>query len=306
MSQSEARQQKSTIGRTHPIQVINRGLSVVAPGIAAMAAEQLFVTVFRHRMPEREERWADGAARISIPSPHGDLAAWVWGEGPRTVLLVHGWAGRGLQMGAFVEPLVEAGCRVVAYDGPSHGQSPGRQANLFKLTEGLVAAADAVGPLNGIIAHSLGTTAALLASSRGELDPGRFIAIAPMADTRTMSRGYARMTGFSLPVVEAMRARFERRFDFKWDEIEPMILARGLNSDALVIHDRDDGELPADEAEALARSMPSGEVFVTEGLGHRRILRDPGVVTRAANFITRDGSSSESARHPRINAASAA
>lgn len=44
MRQSKTHLQKSTIGRTHPIQVINRGLSVVAPGLAAMAAEQLFVT----------------------------------------------------------------------------------------------------------------------------------------------------------------------------------------------------------------------------------------------------------------------
>ena len=306
MSLSLAHTKKSTIGRANIFQKLTGGLSTVAPGLAAMAAEQLFVTVFRHRRPPREEAWAEGASRFSVPSPHGDLAVWVWGRGPKTVLLVHGWAGRGLQLGAFVEPLVDAGYRVVAYDGPAHGDSPGRRTNIFKLTEGLVAVADAIGPLSGVIAHSMGTTAVLLASWRGELDPGRFVAIAPMADTRTMTRGYARMTGFSVPVVEEMRARFERHFDFKWDEIEPMILARDLSTEALVIHDRDDGELPADEAEALARSMPSGEMVVTEGLGHRRILGEPGVIVRATDFIIRSGSSSESGPRSRTNAASAA
>jgi pimeloyl-ACP methyl ester carboxylesterase len=286
MSQSEAHTQKSTIGRTHPIQMINRGLSIAAPGLAAMAAEQLFVTVFRHKRPPREKRWAEGAVRFTIPSPHGNLAAWKWGHGLKTVLLVHGWAGRGLQMGAFVKPLVDAGYRVVTYDAPSHGKSPGRQANLFKLTDGLAAVAQAVGPIQGVIAHSLGTTATLLAASRGELQPGRFVAVAPMADTRTMSFHYAEMTGFSQEVVDEMRRRFERRFCFRWDDIEPMRLASGFEAPTLVIHDHDDRELPASEAVALAEAMPLGRSRITAGLGHRRILRDPEVVRLATEHVT--------------------
>ncbi len=228
------------------------------------------------------------------------------GDGPKTVLLVHGWAGRGLQMGAFVKPIVDAGYRVVAYDGPSHGQSPGRQANLFKLTDGLVAVADAVGPLHGVIAHSLGTTAVLLAMSRGQLDPGRFVAIAPMADTRSMSRNYAAMTGFSHAVVDEMRARFERRYGFRWDDIEPTRLAEGIEAATLVIHDRDDGELPAEEGELLARVMPNGRSRITEGLGHRRILRDPEVVAAAAGHLIHRNALTEEDPVSLTNAASAA
>lgn len=291
MTLSSVHAKKSTIGRAHPIQILNRGLSAVAPGLAAMAAEKLFVTVFRHRAPAREDRWARGAERLSIPSPHGELAAWSWGTGPKTVLLVHGWAGRGLQMGAFVQPLVADGYRVVAYDGPGHGDSPGRWANLFRLTDGLIAVADFVGPVHGVIAHSLGTTAVLLAASRGELDPGRFVAVSPMASTATMSRWYGQMTGFSPAVVDRMRARLERRFDFEWDDLEPMLLANGFAAPTLVIHDRDDRELLADESEELVEVMPRGSVELTDGLGHRRILRDPGVVALARSHVDRVESS---------------
>jgi len=306
MSLSEVRDKKSTTGRTHPVQLVNRGLSILAPGLAAVAAEQLFITVFRHRPPQREAEWAKSATELSIPSPYGDLAAWVWGNGPRTVLLVHGWAGRGLQMGAFVQPLVEAGYRVVAYDAPSHGASPGRQANLFKIAQGLMSVAAAVGPLEGVIAHSLGTAAVLLAASRHGFDPGRFVAVSPMGDTRTMSRHFAEMTGFSHEVVDRMRVRFEARFDFKWDEIEPVRLASSFEADALVIHDLDDDELPADEAEVLAGRMMSAETLLTEGLGHRRILRDSTVVAAAADFIVCADASSVPRQMADTDAASAA
>lgn len=285
MSLSLAREQKSTIGRANIFQSLTRGLSTVAPGLAAMAAEQLFVTVFRHSRPPREEAWAEGASRFSVPSPHGDLAVWVWGRGPKTVLLVHGWAGRGLQLGAFVEPLVAAGYRVVSYDGPAHGESPGRRTNIFKLTEGLLAVADAIGPVSGVIAHSLGTTAVLLAASRYGFDPGRFVAVSPMGETRTMTGWYGRMTGFSPSVVERMRDRLEESVGFCWFEIEPKRLAGSLEADALVIHDHDDPELPASEGEGLAQVLPAATVILTRGLGHRRILRDSGVVGRAVGFI---------------------
>ncbi len=306
MSLSSARAQKSTIGRANIFQKLTGGLSTVAPGLAAMAAEQLFVTVFRHKRPTREETWAEGAERISVPSPHGDLAVWVWGDGPQTVLLVHGWAGRGLQLGAFAEPLVDAGYRVVAYDGPAHGESPGRRTNIFKLTEGLVAVADAIGPVSGVIAHSLGTTAVLLAASRRGFDPGRFVAISPMGQTRTMTDWYGQMTGFGSGVVERMRSRLEESVGFRWNDIEPKNLAMQFEADALVIHDHDDPELPATEGEALARALPSADCFLTDGLGHRRILRDLAVVAAATDFIVQRDMSAEPVRIPHTDAASAA
>ncbi len=306
MSLSMVHAQKSTIGRANIVQRVFGGLSKIAPRLAAMAAEQLFVTVFRHERPRREDGWAESAGRISIPSPHGDLATWVWGSGPKTVLLVHGWAGRGLQLGAFVEPLVKAGYRVVAYDGPAHGESPGRRTNIFKLTEGLVTVADTVGPLSGVIAHSLGTTAVLLAASRFGFDPGRFVAVSPMARTRTMTVRYGRMTGLSPGVVEEMRARIERNIGFSWDEIEPLNLAEGLQTDSLVVQDHDDPELPASEAEALARKLRSAEFILTDGLGHRRILRDPAVVARATDFIVEGDAMDAVAGISHTNAASAA
>lgn len=306
MSLSMVHTQKSTIGRANMFHSLTNGLSAVAPGIAAMVAEQLFVTVFRHQRPPREEAWAESASRISIPSPHGELATWIWGDGPETILLVHGWAGRGLQLGALVEPLTNAGYRVVAYDGPAHGESPGRRTNIFKLTEGLLAVGDAIGPVAGVVAHSLGTTAVLLATSRHGFDPGRFVAVSPMARTRTMTGHYSRMTGFNPTVVEKMRTRLERSIGFRWDEIEPLSLASSFESETLVIHDRDDLELPASEGKALARRIPSAETLLTEALGHRRILRDPVVVDAAANHLIHREALTEGDPGSLTNAASAA
>jgi len=37
--------------------------------------------------------------------------------------MVHGWNGRGAQLGAFAPELVRVGFRVVTFDTPAHGRS---------------------------------------------------------------------------------------------------------------------------------------------------------------------------------------
>ena len=55
---------------------------------------------------------------------------------------------------------------------------------------------------------------------------------------------------------------------------------------ALVVHDRGDREVPFEHGETLARSWPGARLMVTEGLGHRRILRDPEVVRAVVEAVS--------------------
>jgi hypothetical protein len=62
-------------------------------------------------------------------------------------------------------------------------------------------------------------------------------------------------------------------------------LAPALHTEVLVIHDRGDGEVPWQHGHAIARAWPGARVLDTDGLGHRRILRDPLVVSAAVEFL---------------------
>jgi hypothetical protein len=52
------------------------------------------------------------------------------------------------------------------------------------------------------------------------------------------------------------------------------------------VHDRDDAEVPFSDAEEIVRSWPGARLHATAGLGHRRILSDPGVTTSLGRFMT--------------------
>ena len=72
---------------------------------------------------------------------------------------------------------------------------------------------------------------------------------------------------------------------FAWERVDLKTLAARMRVPMLLIHDRDDRETPYEEGAAVARAWPGAELVSTEGLGHRRILKDEAVVTKAADFL---------------------
>ena len=63
-----------------------------------------------------------------------------------------------------------------------------------------------------------------------------------------------------------------------------MLYLPSLQTPTLVIHDRDDRQIPWSEGEALAAALPNAIFVKTEKLGHLRLLRDPEVIRRATRF----------------------
>lgn len=260
------------------------GLSRISSPIAGRLAFHFFCTPFRHAEPPRETQVLRRAERFSITFQKSQLAAYAWGQGP-TVLLVHGWSGRGSQLGAFVEPLVAAGHRVVAFDLPAHGRTPGRRTNALMAAEAVLRMGEAIGPLHGVVAHSFGALCTTLALRDG-LDAGRVAYVAPASGASQAVQGFARQFGLSGPVERGLRGEMERRFGPEvWRRFSACACAPRLSVPALIVHDLDDVEVPYAEGQSLAQAWPGARLVTTNGLGHRRILRDARVIEEALELV---------------------
>lgn len=301
MAEALATPQKSTNVRSTPWQLLPiraafRLLCPLAPGLAARWAVRLFRTVRPYRRPRREQEWLAGARPFTIEadipfSGRTSLAAWSWGEeGRPTVLLVHGWEGRGSQMGAFAAPLVAQGFRVVTYDGPGHGDSGGGLSSLPEFAAGVAAAARQVGPLAGIAAHSFGVAAtcyALLEGSLTDEQVGRLVFVAPPDDLQRYIRHTAELLGLTTEVEERFVGQLQRRFGVDWHASRRATTRAARPLPLLVIADCDDDETPLAGARQVASAWPESRLLATSGLGHRRILRQPQVVATAAAFLAK-------------------
>jgi pimeloyl-ACP methyl ester carboxylesterase len=187
-------------------------------------------------------------------------------------------------MTPLVAPLVEAGFSVVALDAPGHGESPWWLASIPAFAGAIRRIAEAEGPLHGVVAHSLGGAAFSLAVARG-LAARRAVYVGPPSDPAAWFGAFVRWLGVPAAAEDALRARAEAIAGERLARLDASWLGPRMGVPLLVIHDRHDREVPFDEGERVAREAVAGRFVATEGLGHRRILRDPGVAAQAVAFL---------------------
>jgi pimeloyl-ACP methyl ester carboxylesterase len=224
----------------------------------------------------------------------GSIPTWTWSpvgskaslDIPKTVILVHGWEGRGSQLAAFVPELISRGFRVVAFDAPGHGDSTLPTASLIEHARALCSVAKSVGAGNvhGVIGHSVGAAATLLATRFG-VHAERLALLCPPTTPARFASLFARTLGLDASVQDAMIARLEARYDMRFEDLNVRLDAERLHVPLLVVHDREDPVVAFEDAAALAKTAPRGELMEVTGLGHRAILRAPRVVDSVVGFI---------------------
>jgi pimeloyl-ACP methyl ester carboxylesterase len=264
-------------------------LERVAPAIGTGVLNRLWF-----RVPVVPEKVRRPRGELPAPTPFevGTIRGQSYGDGP-AIYLVHGWGGWGLQLAAYIQPLVDEGFRVIAYDAPSHGDSaPGREgtgaSTLLELADALKAVVAAQGPAYGVVAHSLGAPATALAMRDG-LDPERVVFVATATDfTETLDQMQA-FLGFGPRIRAGFLRRFEGRFGpmdgFRMGSLIAELTVRRRLPPLLLIHDRSDPETSYQGSVEIAERWPGARLETSDGLGHRRVLRDVDLVKKAVAFL---------------------
>jgi pimeloyl-ACP methyl ester carboxylesterase len=262
-----------------------QNLQRVSPSMSAAVAEKLFCTPKSPRKRSREEEALLLASPLPVVIGGRRLAAWQWGDGP-TILLVHGWGGRAAQLTGFVDPLVFAGFRVVAVDMPAHGDSEGTQATLADFADAVYATAAAAGGVDGIICHSFGAAAVMVALSRG-LSVERVVMVAPVGPLAAGIDYFCDTLGLTEETRQLFFQRLSLHNGMSVPAIDRDALLPKMSAPLLVLHDQQDQEVPLHHSESLAQQWRGARLVKTIGLGHNRILWEQDVIQQATSFVTR-------------------
>lgn len=259
-------------------------LKTVAPPIANRWAFKLFITPYRYPLPQRERLLKERAEHFTFQHDGLKLQAYSWGDGP-IALFMHGWAGRGLQCSEMVQPLLDQGFRVVAFDAQAHGKSEGKTTNLLLMADALRALTDEIGPIHTLIGHSLGGAIGLLAINKG-LPAKRIITISTPSVGEGIITEFMRRINGNVKTGKYLRKRVLQLTGQPFDEFTAETSAKALPNDFpfLIIHDENDREAQFYHAEAMKSVAPNALMHKSSGLGHTRILRDSAVVDSIVNF----------------------
>lgn len=275
-----------------------RALRRVSRPAAVAGLTRLFVTPRRHAVPPREREVLARGRKELAPLGARRLALWRFApdaldapalpERP-VALLVHGWEGRGSQLGAFVPALAARGFEVALFDHLGHGASDGRRSSLLGMRDGVEAVVAHLGAhrVCAVVAHSMGSAAVTLAADRGGLTAPalRLVYVAPPYDLVRYFGHYLELVVGDRDLLPDMLRRMERRFgvsvaDVHYDNVLPR-----RKEPLLVLHSTDDLDVTEEAGRAVAAGWPGAQFEAFEGLGHRRVLRDPAVVARAVDFL---------------------
>ena len=269
---------------------------VVAPGLTArVAARRWFRIPDTPGSRHGNVQWGPvGGSSFETSSLGHTIRGTSWGRG-RVVYLMHGWAGSAEQMVGLVEPLLLRNYRVVVFDAPSHGRSdpgpsgPGRSHGV-EFAHALGAVSAVFGPARGVIAHSLGAMAAMLALRFGWLSTERLVFLAPMSGLQGQLDAFADALNLGRRTRLRMAARIHDRVGFPVEEFELLRMASyAQDAPLLVAHDTADRYAPYSDSVGLVAKWPgTAELLTTEGLGHNRLLRDPGVIGAVVDFVAQD------------------
>lgn len=260
-------------------------LEKVSPRLAAKLALRFFLRPFRFPLPNREKEADESANIFKIRVENNEVAIYEWGEGP-AIWVLHGWSGRATQLGTIIKELVQIGYKVYGIDAPGHGKSSGVKSSVLLFESALQELNRLKGPPSAYIGHSLGGAVGFLALRNG-IELKKIVSIGAPSIPDEIMKEFILKIGLKEKSFKYLERAFEKKFKqpftnftvLKWVQPPPEI-------PVLIIHDKDDKDAPFHHAEKLKEYLPNAEFFVTQGLGHNRILRDKEVIKKVISFIT--------------------
>ncbi len=254
-------------------------LHVVAPGLAAYEAFDLFTKPYGRPRKKRLSGWFLKAEPLILNTAGLKLTGYKWRAKPentKKVLIVHGFAGSVASFDRYLGGFIHHGFDVYAYDAPGHGRSGGERLNALLYAEVLKEIMAAHGPFDGFLAHSLGGLSLMLALHEQSPEREPLVAlVAPATESTTAADKFFEF----LQLPDQLRNYFERHIQnrsgkpLEWFSIRrvlPEVKAR-----ILWLHDDSDTTTPLKDVYPLFEQNYAHVHFhITTGLGHSGIYKD--------------------------------
>jgi pimeloyl-ACP methyl ester carboxylesterase len=275
------------------IRAIRMGLAAAErmwPALAVRMATRLFLTPLPPKWLSRRGTWQRNWRTESWPFEDASVTVYSPVVAPHApvVLLVHGWGGHAGQMLHIAESIAAQGLRAVMIEMPAHGASRGSVSTLPQFARAIEYVAARLQQqgfeLRGLVAHSLGATASAFVTARG-LPVKRLVLVAPAASPPGYTRLFAQVFGLSERTRAAMQRRIEAREGLLMPQFEPHSVGARIRVPTLVVHDRGDSINAFADGQAYAHAIRECRLSPTEGLGHRKMLKDAKVMGEIAIFL---------------------
>ncbi|TRX35676.1 alpha/beta fold hydrolase [Flavobacterium restrictum] len=261
-------------------------LAFISTKLVTLFAAKLFTTPIKHKLPKRELEMNSKSIQnlIRIPAIHKSVMVYEYGNSNRKILLVHGWSGRGTQLFKIADALLAKGYSTISFDAPAHGKSPGSTTIMVDFIAAIIEIDQQYGPFEAVIGHSLGGMAVLNALKKG-LKVNKAIVIGSGDIVQDILDDFIAKLELKPNIATELKLHFEKKYNEKMDDFSAYKAAAMLSIPVLVLHDTTDDEVPVKAGIHIHKHLKNGQLVLTDGLGHRKILGDTTVINKVISFL---------------------
>ncbi|PQJ78166.1 alpha/beta hydrolase [Polaribacter porphyrae] len=257
--------------------------------LTLILASKLFTTPISFKTPKREKGMEETSQKkeLFIPSIYRNIHILSYGFSDKKVLLAHGWSGRRTQLFMIANKLLENGYMTISFDAPAHGKSTGKTTNLLEYIEAIKAIQKEYGPFEAAVGHSFGSMAIMNTQSETQCF-NKIVTIGSGDTTSQILRNFSINLGLNESFGNKLIIYFEKKWHLKVDDYATSKVAKNIKIPALIVHDTIDGDVHVSCAINIRQNLEKGTLFVTNGLGHIKILRNKIVTNKIVDFIKQD------------------
>jgi pimeloyl-ACP methyl ester carboxylesterase len=261
-------------------------ISFISPKLITLFTAKLFTTPIKHKIPKRELEMDRNSIQKLIPIPAIDkeVVLYEYGKSEKKILLVHGWSGRGTQLFKIADELLKAGYSTISFDAPAHGKSPGKTTIMVDFIATILEIDKQFGPFEAAIGHSLGGMSVLNAIKKG-LKVNHAVVIGSGDIVEDIMDDFVAKLELRPIISTLLRLHFEKKYGEKMNSYSAFLAAKKTTIPVLVIHDNNDPEVPVKAGIHIHKYLKNGELLLTDGLGHRKILGNNKVIEKTVQFI---------------------
>ncbi len=263
-------------------------LDFCSKGLATRFLWRIFCGPIKFKTPSREAEFYKKTEqeKIQAKSTNKEIMLYRIPNDGQKLLFVHGWNGRSSQFFRIIELLSDDGYDITAFDLPGHGRSTRSATNLPEITDLISEVTKSRGPYHAIVCHSFGGVAALNAVRLGATFE-KLVLISPgVYEIKPMFKTFVGLFGLDEEYyADRLFDLAESLYGSSPGEFGLDRFSKQIGMDTLIVHCEDDKEALKEIAITLHGDMKNSVLYMTEGLGHRRILRDQKVAEKVMNFL---------------------
>lgn len=267
--------------------LIGKFLQFFSVKLTTLYLAKLFTTPIKHKVPKRELEMDKNSIqkRLLIPEINKEIVVYQYGKSDKKILLVHGWSGRGTQLVKFADAFVDKGYETISFDAPAHGKSSGNSTIMTEFIAAIIEIDKQFGPFEAAVGHSLGGMALLNAIKKG-LKINRLTIIGSGDKVKDILDDFVSKLELKSEFSSHLQQHFEKKYNEPMENYSAHSAAKIVAIPVLVIHDENDYEVPVETSINIHDNLKNGELLITQHLGHRKILGNPFVIEKTAEFIT--------------------